>query len=54
MILMIILIHLIFILYLFQLIDEMGLIYVLICASAYPQRCAHMCLEELQRTVIIM
>lgn len=31
--------------------DEMGLIYILICQSNYPQRCAHMCLEELQRTV---
>jgi hypothetical protein len=29
----------------------MGLIYVLICAVNYPQRCAHSCLEELQRTV---
>ena len=31
--------------------DEMGLIYILICSIAYPQRCGHMCLEELQRTV---
>ena len=31
--------------------DEMGLIYILICQIAYPQRCGHMCLEELQRTV---
>jgi hypothetical protein len=31
--------------------DDQGLIYVLVCAINYPQRCAHMCLEELQRTV---
>mmetsp|Transcript_30713 Transcript_30713/g.84387 ORF Transcript_30713/g.84387 Transcript_30713/m.84387 type:complete len:236 (+) Transcript_30713:42-749(+) len=30
--------------------DDMGLIYVLICALSYPQRCAHSCLEDLQRT----
>lgn len=29
----------------------MGLIYILICQISYPQRCAHACLEELQRTV---
>jgi len=27
---------------------------VLICNPKYPQRCAHMCLEELQRTVSIL
>jgi hypothetical protein len=32
--------------------DDMGLIYVLICAINYPQRCAHSCLEELQRTFV--
>lgn len=30
--------------------DDMGLIYILICQASYPQRCAHMGLEELQRT----
>jgi hypothetical protein len=30
--------------------DDMGLIYILICHVQYPQRCAHICLEELQRT----
>jgi hypothetical protein len=28
--------------------DDLGLIYVLICKKGYPQRCAYMCLEELQ------
>jgi len=32
--------------------DENGLIYILICKNDYPQRCAHMCLEELQRTFV--
>lgn len=32
--------------------DDMGLIYILICAVQYPQRCAHMCLEELQRNFV--
>jgi hypothetical protein len=32
--------------------DDLGLIYILICALNYPQRCAHMCLEELQRTFV--
>ena len=31
--------------------DDSGLIYILICKTSYPQRCAHTCLEELQRTV---
>ena len=31
--------------------DDMGLIYILICKLNYPQRVAHSCLEELQRTV---
>lgn len=31
--------------------DDAGLIYILICKTSYPQRCAHTCLEELQRTV---
>lgn len=35
------------------LIDDQGLIYVVVCDGKYPQRCAHMCLEELQRTVRI-
>jgi hypothetical protein len=29
--------------------DDMGLIYILICQQNYPQRCAHACLEELNR-----
>ena len=33
--------------------DDMGLIYIVICQLSYPQRCAHMCLEELQRTVYL-
>lgn len=32
--------------------DDVGLIYILICKTSYPQRCAHTCLEELQRTFI--
>jgi len=32
--------------------DDAGLIYILICKKNYPQRCAHTCLEELQRTFI--
>jgi hypothetical protein len=32
--------------------DELGLIYILICQQLYPQRCAHACLEELQRTFV--
>jgi hypothetical protein len=32
--------------------DDLGLIYILICQLSYPQRCAHMCLEELQRTFV--
>jgi hypothetical protein len=32
--------------------DDMGLIYILICKASYPQRCAHTCLEELQRTFV--
>ena len=32
--------------------DDMGLIYILICKLTYPQRCAHTCLEELQRTFV--
>jgi len=32
--------------------DDQGLIYVVVCAGNYPQRCAHMCLEELQRTFV--
>lgn len=28
--------------------DELSLIYILICTQDYPQRCAHMCLEELK------
>lgn len=32
--------------------DDLGLIYILICELNYPQRTAHACLEELQRTVI--
>jgi hypothetical protein len=31
--------------------DDAGLIYILICKLDYPQRVAHTCLEELQRTV---
>jgi hypothetical protein len=38
--------------YLYNNVDEMGLIYVLICALTYPQRCGHNCLEELQRTFV--
>jgi len=30
--------------------DDMNLIYILICQHNYPQRCAHGCLEELQRS----
>ena len=30
--------------------DDMSLIYILICQHNYPQRCAHSCLEELQRS----
>jgi len=30
--------------------DDMGLIYILICKLDYPQRVAHACLEELQRS----
>ena len=30
--------------------DDMNLIYILICQYNYPQRCAHGCLEELQRS----
>jgi hypothetical protein len=33
--------------------DDMGLIYILICAVSYPQRVAHACLEELQRNVSV-
>eukprot|EP01038_Epipyxis_sp_PR26KG_P009136 gene9136-12322_t len=32
--------------------DDLGLIYIVICQASYPQRCAHMCLEELQRTFV--
>lgn len=32
--------------------DDSGLIYILICKLAYPQRCAHACLEELQRAFV--
>lgn len=32
--------------------DDNRLIYILICQQAYPQRCAHMCLEELQRQFV--
>ena len=32
--------------------DDMGMIYILICQISYPQRVSHVCLEELQRTVI--
>jgi len=32
--------------------DESGLIYILICKLTYPQRCAHTCLEELQRAFV--
>lgn len=32
--------------------DDQDIIYILICQLNYPQRCAHMCLEELQRTFI--
>jgi hypothetical protein len=31
--------------------DDSGFIYIIIVAASYPQRCAHMGLEELQRTV---
>jgi hypothetical protein len=31
--------------------DDSGFIYIMIVAASYPQRCAHMGLEELQRTV---
>ncbi len=37
--------------FIFPSVDDQGLIYTLVCAANYPQRCAHMCLEELQRTV---
>lgn len=30
--------------------DDMSLIYILICQHNYPQRCAHACLQELQRS----
>lgn len=32
--------------------DEQEIIYILVCKLTYPQRCAHTCLEELQRTFI--
>lgn len=32
--------------------DDLGLIYILICTNSYPQRVAHQCLEELQRTFV--
>lgn len=32
--------------------DESEVIYILICKLSYPQRCAHSCLEELQRTFV--
>lgn len=32
--------------------DDLGLIYILICQINYPQRTAHACLEELQRTFV--
>ena len=32
-------------------VDEQGLIYVMIVNSSYPLRCAHLGLEELQRSV---
>eukprot|EP00608_Synchroma_pusillum_P011973 CAMPEP_0198420228 /NCGR_PEP_ID=MMETSP1452-20131203/766_1 /TAXON_ID=1181717 /ORGANISM="Synchroma pusillum, Strain CCMP3072" /LENGTH=233 /DNA_ID=CAMNT_0044140379 /DNA_START=8 /DNA_END=709 /DNA_ORIENTATION=- len=32
--------------------DMRGLIYVLITRDQYPQRCAHACLEELERTFV--
>jgi hypothetical protein len=32
-------------------LDDSGFIYIMIVAASYPQRCAHMGLEELQRTV---
>ena len=32
--------------------DDMGMIYILICQVTYPQRVSHVCLEELQRTVM--
>ena len=41
----------IFLIPLCGLADELGLIYIAICSQKYPQRCAHMCLEELQRQV---
>jgi len=31
--------------------DDTEMIYILICQVSYPQRVAHACLEELQRTV---
>jgi hypothetical protein len=31
--------------------DELGLIYIMICRQDYPQRCAHMGLEELKSNV---
>ena len=34
--------------------DDMGMIYILICQISYPQRVSHVCLEELQRTVMIL
>lgn len=40
-----------FIFYFLMETDDQALIYILICQSSYPQRCAHMCLEEVQRTV---
>jgi hypothetical protein len=35
-------------------IDDLNLIYILICAPNYPQRCAHACLEELQSNVSLL
>lgn len=32
--------------------DDMGIIYILISQINYPQRTAHMCLEQLQRGVL--
>lgn len=36
-----------------NLADDQGIIYILICVAGYPQRCAHLCLEELQQTVCV-
>jgi hypothetical protein len=35
-------------------LSENGLVYILICRTDYPQRCAALCLDECKNTVIYM